>query len=135
MILLPEKLRVALLVNGAHHLVAQRDGLPDPDPVPLVKLFNPCGAATWLLSELDEDGDTCFGLADLGFGSPEMGSFSLGEIASVRLPFGLTIERDLHFHSAHPMSLWARKSRELGAITYAEIALRALEASPLPRLH
>lgn len=135
MILLPDKTRVALLVNGARHRVAQRDGLPEPDPVPLLKWFNPCGAATWLVSELDEDGDTCFGLADLGFGCPELGSFSLCEIASVRLPFGLTIERDLHFHSAHPMSLWTRKSRELGAITYAEIALRALEAPPLPRLH
>ena len=62
MILLPEKIRVALLVNGALHRVAQRDHLPAPDPVPVLKLFNPCGAATWLASELDEDGDTLFGL-------------------------------------------------------------------------
>ena len=62
MILLPEALRIALCVNRGHRLVAQRDGLPEPDPVPLLKLFNPCGAATWLASELSQDGDTLFGL-------------------------------------------------------------------------
>lgn len=92
--LLPDAIRVALAVNSARHRVAQRDELPEPDPVPLLKLFNPCGAATWLASELDEDGDTLFGLADLGFGCPELGYFSLREIAAVRLPFGLRIERD-----------------------------------------
>jgi len=97
MILLPEALRVALRLNSARHHVAQRDDAPEPDPVPLLKLFNPCGAATWLASELSEDGDTLFGLADLGFGCPELGSFSLREIAAVRLPLGLRIERDLHF--------------------------------------
>lgn len=135
MILLPDNIRVALVVNGARHIAAQRDGLPDPDPVPLLKLFNPCGAATWLVSELAEDGHTLFGLADHGFGIPEMGSFSLREIASIRLPFGLTIERDLHFSSMHPMSVWARKARELGAIAYAEMALCRLGGSDLPRLH
>lgn len=135
MILLPEKIRVALLVNSARHIAAQRDGQPDPDPVPLLKLFNPCGAATWLASELAEDGDTLFGLADLGFGCPELGSFSLREIASVRLPFGLTIERDEHFWTARPMSEWARKSRELGAIAFAEIALCRPGGPDLSRLH
>ena len=43
----------------------------------MVKLFNPLGAATWMATELDEDGDTLFGLADLGFGCPELGYFSL----------------------------------------------------------
>jgi hypothetical protein len=86
--------------------------------------FNPCGSATWLATELDEDGDTLFGLADLGFGCPELGSFSLSEIAAVRLPFDLRIERDLDFSSTHPMSLWAQTARNLGSISQAEIALR-----------
>lgn len=126
MILLPDKIRVALAVNAARHMAAQRDGLPDPDPVPLLKLFNPCGSATWQASEIDEDGDTLFGLADLGFGCPELGSFSLTEIASVRLPFGLRIERDLDFNTTHPMSLWAQTARNLGSISQAEIALRLI---------
>jgi len=46
-----------------------------------------------------------FGLADLGFCCPELGSFSLREVASVRLPFGLFIERDLDFTSTYPFSI------------------------------
>lgn len=69
--LLPTDLRRRLLVQGE-----ARGGRQ----VPLLKLFNPVGAATWLASELDADGDTLFGLADLGFGCPELGSFSLAEI-------------------------------------------------------
>ncbi|WP_206240157.1 DUF2958 domain-containing protein [Novosphingobium terrae] len=126
MILLPDKIRVALAVNAARHMAAQRDDRPEPDPVPVLKLFNPCGSATWLASEIDEDGDTLFGLADLGFGCPETGYFSLTEIASVRLPFGLRIERDLDFTSSHPMSLWAQTARNLGSISQAEIALRLI---------
>ena len=110
MLLLTQRLRQALLANGEH-----RDGL-ERDPVPVVKFFNPCGAATWLATELDADGDTLFGLADLGFGCPELGSFSLAELASVRLPFGLRIERDLHFSTTHRLSEWAEAARRAGSI-------------------
>ena len=85
--------------------------------MPLVKFFNPIGAATWLFSELDSDGDTLFGLCDLGFGFPELGCASLSEIASVRLPLGLTIERDLHFAAEHPLSVYAEAARACGQIT------------------
>lgn len=135
MILLPERLRVTLCVNTGHRLVAQRDGKPEPDPVPLLKLFNPVGSAIWLASELAEDGDTLFGLADLGFGCPELGAFSLHEIASVRLPFGLRIERDLHFASHHPLSVWNDMARQMGSIAQADIALRRLDAAPASRPH
>jgi len=99
--LLTDRLRAALRAN------AGAAGRPRHDPVPVVKFFSPVGAATWLATELDADGDTLFGLADLGFGCPELGSFSLTEIAGVRLPFGLRIERDLHFATPHPLSKWA----------------------------
>src|SRR3546814_5982259 len=93
-----------------------RDEKPEPDPVPVLKLFNPLGAATWLATELYEDGDTLFGLADLGFGTPELGVFSLSEIAAVRLPYGMRIERDIGFESIHPISVWAIWSRRAGSI-------------------
>ncbi|WP_084455879.1 tyrosine-type recombinase/integrase [Novosphingobium rosa] len=64
MILLPERLRVALSVNTGRQLAARRDDRPEPDPVPLLKLFNPVGSAIWLASELAEDGDTLFGLCE-----------------------------------------------------------------------
>ena len=67
--------------------------------VPICKFFNPCGAATWLIfaRETDEP-DVLWGLADLGMQCIEYGTISLSELQSIRLPFGLTIERDLHFH-------------------------------------
>jgi hypothetical protein len=57
--------RELLLANGA--------GVEEQDHRPVVKIFNPTGGQTWLISEMDADGDTMFGLADLGMGEPEMG--------------------------------------------------------------
>src|SRR3546814_196418 len=126
MILLTPELRAALRANDMARRAAAHDERPEPNPVPLVKFFNPLGAATWLATELYSDGDTLFGLADLGFGTPELGVFSLSEIASVRLPFGLGIERDVNFHSGHPLSTWAAWSRRAGSILAAETLLRSL---------
>jgi hypothetical protein len=97
------------------------------DPVPGVKLFNPIGAATWLATELSEDGDTLFGLADLGFGCPELGYFSLSELRAVRLPYGLGIERDVSFDTRVPLSIWAETARRAGSILWAETLLRRAE--------
>lgn len=132
MILLTPELRAALRANHAAHRAAADNDERDHDPAPLVKLFNPVGAATWLATELYDDGDTLFGLADLGFGCPEMGVFSLSEIASIRLPFGLGIERDLTFASAVPLSVWADTARHLGSISFAENQLCRSSADPLP---
>ena len=83
---------------------------------PVVKLFNPCGAATWLLTELDDDGDTLFGLCDLGMGSPELGSVSLSELSSVKGPLGLGIERDRWFTPDKTLSEYADEARRSGRI-------------------
>jgi hypothetical protein len=77
------------------------------------------------LSELDADGDTLFGLAALGFGSPELGSVSLTEIESVTLPLGLSIERDLHFEGRFPLTVYADAARLVGRITEDEARLEA----------
>jgi hypothetical protein len=114
--LLTPDLRFALRANAISQEAAQRADRPEPDPVPVVKFFNPVGPATWLATELDRDGDTLFGLADLGFGCPELGSFSLRELASIRLPFGLGIERDIGFETPHPISDWADAARAAGSI-------------------
>jgi Protein of unknown function (DUF2958) len=122
MILLPDDLRAALVANAAAARAAQvREATFDP--VPVVKLFNPLGAATWLATGLDADGDTLFGLADLGFGCPELGAFSLSEIAGVRLPYGLAIERDLGFATTFPLSVWSDRARRAGSIICAETLL------------
>jgi hypothetical protein len=54
------------------------------------------------------------GLADLGY--PELGSFSLEELASILLPFGIGIERDILFTGDFPISIWAEVAREAGNI-------------------
>ena len=121
--LLTHDLRARLIANSVPSEVegGQRRG----DHAPVVKFFNPVGAATWLLSELDEDGDTLFGLCDLGFGCAELGSASLSEIASVRVSFGLKIERDLHFTATHPLTVYAEAARQHGGIVENDALLAA----------
>ncbi|MCM8732432.1 DUF2958 domain-containing protein [Hephaestia sp. GCM10023244] len=126
--LLTPDLRAALVANHMARCAATDAEVREPDPAPVVKFFNPVGAATWLATELDADGDTLFGLADLGFGCPELGSFSLAEIAALRLPLGLAIERDLSFASLIPLSLWADAARQAGSISQAEAALADTDA-------
>lgn len=129
MTLLTADLRLTLRANAIAHHDAMQWGHVEPDPAPVVKFYNPLGAATWLATELDRDGDTLFGLADLGFGCPELGSFSLAEIAEVRLPFGLGIERDLGFASRVPLSAWADAARRAGSILWAETLFRRADAA------
>ena len=116
LVLIPDALRPVLIANGAQ----------DGDPVPVLKLFNPAGPGTWLITELGEDGDTLFGLCDLDMGCPELGSVSLAELTSVKLPFGLTLERDVHFEGRVPISRWMELARAAGSIREAEAAVRAL---------
>ncbi len=109
MILLTDDLRERLLANGLER---------GADHVPVVKFFNPLGEGVWLATELDADGDTLFGLADLGY--PELGSFSLDELTSIVLPFGMGIERDILFIGDFPISVWAEAARQAGSIRAAE---------------
>lgn len=119
MTLLTPDLRHALRANAIVSLAARQLD-QNHDPLPLAKFFNPLGAGTWLATELHDDDDTLFGLADLGFGCPEMGVFSLGEIEAIRLPYGMRIERDLGFSTPHPLSHWAETARRAGSIIHAE---------------
>jgi hypothetical protein len=116
MILLTPELRERLLANGRHR---------DADHIPVVKFFNPLGEGAWLVTELDADGDTLFGLADLG--EPELGSFSLAEMIAVRLPLGFGIERDILFEGLFPISVWAETAHRTGSIREAERVLHAVQ--------
>jgi hypothetical protein len=113
-----ESQRAEMIANwrrGCELASGERDGEHDPKPV--LKLFNPCGAATWLLTELVEHEDgVAFGLCDLGQGTPELGYVSLEELESVSLPYGLYIERDIHFTAKKPLSGYAAEARRLGRI-------------------
>ncbi|WP_442869760.1 DUF2958 domain-containing protein [Bradyrhizobium sp. CCBAU 65884] len=100
--------RVALLVNG---LSAEKDHRP------VVKLFTPDGAATWLLTEADPDEpDRLFGLADLGLGCPELGYVDLNELIALRGRLGLPVERDRYFVADKTLSAYAEEARRAGRI-------------------
>lgn len=105
-----------LLTESQRRRLRANAKIADADPEPVVKFFNPLGAAKWLFTELAEDGDTLFGLNDHGFGFPELGCCSLAEIADTRLPWGLKIERDLHFRPRAPLSVYAEAARNAARI-------------------
>ena len=85
------------------------------DGVPVVKFFG--GSYTALFTELAADGDTLFGLVDLGMGTPELGYASLKEIASVKVPpFGLGIERDMYFKTNKSLEEYANEARNNGRL-------------------
>jgi len=66
--------RAQLLTHGA--ALAAGQGL---DVSPVVRLFTPDAHATWLLVSLDPvDGDTAYGLIDLGIGMPALGKVKRG---------------------------------------------------------
>ena len=58
------------------------------------KLFTPWTNWTWYVIECDGE-DQCFGFVK-GH-EAEFGYFSLKELASIEGPFGLKVERDIHF--------------------------------------
>src|SRR5258708_30046017 len=96
--LLLDEHRTRMLANGKANNILRDNGMNEQDFQPVVKLFCPWNAATWLLTELDpENPDVAFGLCDLGMGCPELGSVSLEEIESIPGPGCLRIERDRHF--------------------------------------
>lgn len=71
--------RAQLLANGAARAAGQ-----SIDPLPVVRLFTPDAHATWLLAALDPaDGDTAYGLIDLGIGMPALGTVKLSDLAAI----------------------------------------------------
>ncbi len=118
--LITDKIRTKLLANGAK---------PDSDLAPVVKFFDPSGAATWLITEmLPDDPDILFGLCDLGMGFPELGNVSLSELQSIKGRLGLGIERDLYFKGEYPLSVYAEAAGEAERIIESGEALERAAA-------
>jgi len=73
----------------------------------VTKFFNPAGAGTWYLMNMDpEDEDYCWGIVDLF--EVEMGSFSKSELENFKGALGLGIERDLYFETINAKELWQK---------------------------
>jgi hypothetical protein len=99
--------RELLLANGRQR---------GQDHRPIVKLFNLMGSATWLLCELDVDGNTLFGLCDLGVGEPELGYVSLDELKEVSAGLNVALMRDRSFRGKHPINAYPRLAKATGRI-------------------
>jgi len=110
--LVTEEQRAALLENG------RRVAAGEPhDPLPVVRLFTPDAHATWLLTSLDPtDGDTAYGLIDLGISMPELGHVKLSDLASIVGPNKLPVMRDRYFKAVRPLSEYLRLAQENGSI-------------------
>ena len=82
--------------------------IPTENKTVVLKFFNPCGAQTWYVTEgeqiEDQEVENTGGLPDYmffsyadGFPFPEWGYVTLAQLVGLELPFGLNIERDIHF--------------------------------------
>ncbi|WP_150661676.1 DUF2958 domain-containing protein [Pandoraea sputorum] len=104
--------RTQLFANGQSRAAAR-----DFDPMPVVRLFTPDAHAIWLLAALDPiDGDTAWGLIDLGIGMPALGTVKLSDLAGIVGPHQRPVLRDLYFHAARPLSEYVRLAERDGSI-------------------
>ena len=93
-----------------------RENYKQDSGAPVLKLFGG-GCATWIISQMYPDGDTLFGLCDLGQGFPEMGTVSLTELEAMQFPpWGLGVERDKSFQADRDLTAYWEEARALGHI-------------------
>ncbi len=111
----------------------------DKDHPPVVQVTMPFTDCVWLLSELDpEEPDIAFGLCDLGFGFPELGSVSISEITSVTHPVfpGVGAYCNPLFEGKYPMSVYADAARSERRIVWDDAILQRFtkkaKGSPKP---
>jgi hypothetical protein len=110
--LITDEQREQLLSNGR---AAAKGACGDPFPV--VKLFTLDAHAVWLLTELDPaDGDTAYGLCDVGIGAPELAHVKLSDLEAIRGPNKLPVKRDLHFKPTRRISEYAAQATADGSI-------------------
>ncbi|MER0630264.1 DUF2958 domain-containing protein [Pseudomonas aeruginosa] len=104
--------RAQMLENGRVRAAGQAI-----DPLPVVRLFTPDAHATWLLTALDPvDGDTAYGLCDVGIGMPALGTVKLSELVSIVGPLKRSVVRDLYFRATRTLSEYTRLAQLNGSI-------------------
>jgi len=73
----------------------KKDSLRILDAKIMVKFFTPWTNFTWYATEYDPETKTFFGLTDGAV--KELGYFTLSELEKIKGPWGLKVERDMHF--------------------------------------
>jgi hypothetical protein len=94
------KLLTKKIINSLPKLY-ETESIPLKEKTVVAKYFNPSGDGTWYVIEGEEQGDDFifFGLIDL-YGK-DFGYFTIKELESIRFPWGLKIERDIHFEGGN----------------------------------
>ncbi|KMZ13527.1 putative lipoprotein [Candidatus Burkholderia humilis] len=104
--------RARLLIAGQARAAGR-----DIDPVPVVRLFTPDAHAIWLLAALDPaDGDTAWGLIDLGIGITMLGTVKLSDLAGIAGPWRWPVLRDRYFKPARSLFEYAELAEWDGSI-------------------
>src|SRR5690625_2462865 len=104
--------RTQLLTNGQARVADH-----DTDPLPVLRLYTPDAHATWLLASLDPaDGDTAYGLIDLGIGMPELGHVKLSDLSSIVGPRQQPVAQDRYFKAVRTLSEYVRLAQDNGSI-------------------
>jgi hypothetical protein len=112
MTLITDDQREQLLSNGRAAIAGARG-----DPFPVVKLFTPDAHAVWLWTELDPtDGDTAYGLCEVGIGVPELTHVKLSDLETIRGPNRLRVTRDVHFKPTRRLGEYAARAAADGSI-------------------
>lgn len=108
--LIPDDLMAKLRANGEFNEHLRNSGKNELDYMPVVKLFNPCGAATWLLTEISpDDNDSGFATSAWASGTglcqPQGNPERQGAL-------GIGIERDESFRATKTLSAYADEARK-----------------------
>lgn len=97
-----------------------QDGLGGAAKV-IAKFFNPVGAGTWLITEgnkLDNGDYEMFGYCHLGDDfNAEFGYVMLSDLENIKLPLGMSIERDLYLKEGQTL-IDVMKSNEMSIPDY-----------------
>ena len=67
-----------------------------------LKLFTPWSNWTWYATEYEPETQRCFGYVK-GF-EAELGYFDLNELAEVEGPWGMKVERDMHWNDKNTLA-------------------------------
>ena len=85
-------------IKAALPMLGMTEGTPVDQKEIICKFFNPMGAGTWYVVEGEQEPDgewLFFGLVDLL--EKEWGYFTLSQLTEIKLPFGMGVERDIHW--------------------------------------
>lgn len=109
---LTDEQRRQMLANGEARARGE-----EIDPYPVLKLYTPDAGASWVLTALDADGDTAYGLIDIGTGFTELGLVSLKMLAGIKGPRGLPVAVEPHYMARKTLSAYVADAQRDGMVS------------------